>query len=197
MGDTQIRHSEWVISDEFYDRLHELRTTENGSPVSWETSSAHESEASLTVLTAFSWCFLLEVRLEFAVSDLPASVPWLGDALFGPQGESQDAVKVAVRGEGGYKLSTSRPADENSGAVSAWRGSASVTRDRTGAEGQWATAQFWFWPLPPSGTVEVSLIWPLADLNVVLARFSGEALRAAAQRSVLLDADMRPIGPHD
>ena len=186
-----------MISDEFYDRLHALRTTESGSPVSWDSPSADESVASLSALAAFSWCYLLRVRMELVVSALPASVPWLGDALFGLEADSRDAVEVVVRGQGGYELSSSRPGDESSGAASGFRGSASVMRDPTGAKGQWATADFWFWPLPPSGSVEVSLIWPPADLNVSVATFSGDALKAAAQRSALLDADMRPRGPRD
>ena len=186
-----------MISDEFYDRLHALRTTESGFPLSWDTSSANESVATLTALTAFSWCFMLGVRMEMAVSALPGSVPWLGDALFGRLRDWQDAVEVVVRGKGGYDLSSSRPPDESSGGASAFRGSASVMRDRTGAEAQWATEDIWFWPLPPSGSVDVSLIWLAADLNVRIATFSGDILTAAAHRSVQLDADMRPIGPHD
>ena len=106
-------------------------------------------------------------------------------------------ARVVVRARGGYDLSTSRPPDESSGGASAFRGSASVMRDRTGAKAQWATEDIWFWPLPPSGSVDVSLIWPAVDLNVRIATFSGDALTAAAHRSVQLDADMRPIGPHD
>jgi len=34
----------------------------------------------------FSW-FYLEVRMEVAASALPANVPWLGCALFGPVAE--------------------------------------------------------------------------------------------------------------
>jgi hypothetical protein len=60
--------------------------------------------------------------MESGVSALPASVPWLGDALWGSETGSEDAVEVLVRGQGGHELSTSRPGDESSGAVSAFRG---------------------------------------------------------------------------
>jgi hypothetical protein len=189
-------HSEWVISDEFYDRLHGLQTTESGSPVSWDTSSANDSVATLTALTAFSWCFFLEVRMELADSALPARIPWLGDAVFGPKADPSDAVEIMVRGQDGYELSSSRPALETKGIVKAG-GSATVMRDPSGVRGQRATGRYWCWPLPPSGKVAVALGWRSAPLNALIATLSGDTLKAAAQRSVPLDADMRHIRPTD
>ena len=181
-GMLHVRHAEWVIAHEFAERLRLLPTTESGTPVSWTPATASDLGGTLNSLTAFSWCFRLGLRMESTVSALPASVSWLGDALFGQPADSEDGIEVLVRGQSGYALSTSRPADESSGGASAWSGFASVMRDPTGAKGQWATADFWFWPLPPSGTVEVSLVWPPAHLNAVIATFSGDELRAAPGR---------------
>ena len=133
-----------------------LPTMESGSPVSWNTATAHESVAALTALSAFSWCFFLEVRMVLADSALPASVPWLGDAVFGPEVGSSDAVEVVVRGRDGYELSSSRPAHQNKGIVESG-GFATVMRDASGARGQRATGRYWCWPLPPGGRVEMAL----------------------------------------
>jgi hypothetical protein len=186
-----------VIPDEFRERLLVLPKIESGSPVSWDPAPAQEPVAALTALSAFSWCFFLEVRMELAASALPASVPWLGDVVTGPnQANSDDAVEVIVRGQGGYELSSSQSARETNGIVG-FGGSAAVMRDPTGARGQRATGRYWCWPLPPSGRVEVALVWPPAQLDALIATFSGDTLNAAAHCSVPLDADMRHIRPKD
>lgn len=184
-----------MITDEFAERLRLLRQTESGSAVPWEIPTAQEKVAGVSALSAFSWCFFLEVRMEVLVSDLPSSIPWLGDAWgFGPKADSNDAVEVVLRGQDGYELSSTRPADESSG-IEAFGGSASVMRDPTGAKGQRATGRYWCWPLPPSGAVNVRLVWPTGNLDASVATFSGDTMRTASLRSVPLDADMRHIQP--
>jgi hypothetical protein len=183
-----------MITDEFTERLRRLRETESGSAVSWEIPAAKAPEAGVAALSAFSWCFFLEARIELLVSNLPSSVPWLGDVLgFGPKADSNEAVEVVVCGQGGYELSSTQPADESKG-IEAFGGSASVMRDATGARGQWATGRYWCWPLPPSGPVEVALVWRAGNLNSVVATFSGDTMGEASLGSLPLDADFRHIG---
>jgi hypothetical protein len=191
-------YTKLMISRAFFDRLVFLPTTESGAVVSWRPSSLTDPVVGLTTLVAFSWCYFFELSLEAKPSLIPETVTWLNDVMradvdpTSPQASM--AFDVSVRGPNEYILSLLHERTEAQGMQPS-RASATRAKDAQGRRVQRAKCTYWCWPLPPEGEIEISVLWPEASVDSVIARFDSEAVQRAARQSIELDEDMRPIRP--
>jgi hypothetical protein len=54
--------------------------------------------------------------------------------------------------------------------------------------------EFWLWPLPPEGTLQIACAWPEAGIDETVVEADAGPIRAAAARAVELWVDERPVG---
>ena len=52
---------------------------------------------------------------------------------------------------------------------------------------------YWLWPLPPEGTLQIAFAWPDEGIDETVVEIDAGPIRAAAARAVELWADDRPV----
>jgi len=150
---------------------------------------------NMSKVTAYSWCYLLEIELTLPSADLPVGVSWLGDVWRRDVSESSvpsvGAIVTEVRIGNEYTLSTKEdPSDEI--GLFLLRESCRRAIDSVGSRVQRSLCTYVCWPLPAYDRVEVTVSWKAASIDATVGIVSGREINDASAKSRLLDEDLRP-----
>jgi hypothetical protein len=178
-------------------------TGPTGSPPEWQEPPSDIAPASVptdrriargpggAVLLSRLACYPNGIVFDLLAS-MPGESPGIPQSLLGPEvamphGTPQvlpaQALRLTVRYADGREATNFTIPDARSHwkmgqppAALTWRG----TRTFVGA----AKLEWWLWPLPSSGDLEITCEWPILGIAATTNRIDGDLLRDAATRAI-------------
>jgi hypothetical protein len=167
-----------------------------GATVAWEAVLANTGEAAVCVgnMRAYPTGFELTVVSalrrpnEFAESFDPG---WRFRARRGPE-LPDELLRFGVEFADGSRATNlgSWPSHD---APSEPSGPVLIERGGGGRPGYWHQ-DYWIWPLPPDGPLQMVCEWPRHGIPVTMQQLDAAVIRTAAQRAHMLWPDERPEG---